>query len=63
LAERSHPVQPMPTKEECKRSAETCRHLARSFQTEAERQAFLKMAAQWDLLAGDVGEREGTRSA
>jgi hypothetical protein len=41
----------MPTSEQYRQKAEECRRLAREAHEQAERDALLKMSAQWDRLA------------
>jgi hypothetical protein len=49
----------MPTSEDYKRSAEECRRLAQQAHDDIEREALLRMAAQWDRLAQHKAKVEG----
>jgi hypothetical protein len=49
---------PMPTSEEYRMKAQECRRLANESRDQVEREALLRMAAQWGRLADHKGRKE-----
>jgi hypothetical protein len=63
LGPRGTRLSPMPTSEDYRRRAAETRHLATATQDIWEREALLRMAAQWERLAEHKAKRNATVKA